>query len=326
MKRVGLFFGGVSNEHDVSVVSALNIAKNIDKKKYKLIPIFWDKNGNFYLVPDISKLNKRKIITIENFKKNINVALLITHGKYGEDGILQSIFEIQHIPYSGCHVLSSALCMDKAVFKNFMSKHNIPQSKYSYIDFELQSKKQISDILKRVKRDFYLPVFIKPANSGSSVGITKITDFSKLNKAIQSAKKHDSKIIFEEGFINHKEIEIAVLGNNKLFISSPGELIIHGDFYDYDEKYKKGRTQMIIPAKIDAEITKEIKKMAEIVYRLCECSGFARIDFFIKNKKIYINEINTLPGFTNISMYPMLMTNSGLSYKKLISKIIDLAY
>jgi D-alanine-D-alanine ligase len=182
MERIGLFFGGPSNEHEVSIDSALNIAENIDTRKYTLIPIFWNKNGEFYLIKNIKKRTDRKKIGVEEFKKHISVALLVTHGKYGEDGVLQSIIESQHIPYAGCHVLASALCMDKSVFKDFISGYKIPQAKYAYIDFNLQDKETINNILKKVKKEFRLPIFVKPANSGSSCGTSKVGNISKLNE------------------------------------------------------------------------------------------------------------------------------------------------
>ncbi len=169
-----------------------------------------------------------------------------------------------------------------------------------------------------------MPVYIKPSNSGSSVGITKVADIKDLQKAIKEASRHDGKILVEQGLSGHREIEVAVLGNEDLVISEPGELGLTQDFYDYDEKYKNNRTQVTIPAKIDAKTKQEIKMLAGKAYRLCDCKGFARIDFFLKGKKVYLNEINTLPGFTDISMFPMLMKNMKISYKELINRIIGL--
>lgn len=326
MKTIGLFFGGLSNEHEVSISSAKNIVRNFPKQKYKLVLIFWDKKGIFYVVKDINKLSGKKKINIEDFKKIFDVALLMTHGKYGEDGVLQSLLESQKIKYCGCHALSSALCMDKGLFKQYLLGQKINQVKFSVLDYNLENSKEINLKISKIKTSFKLPLYIKPANSGSSVGITKVENFSQINKAITEALKHDSKIVVEEGLVNPKEVEVAVLGNKELKISYPGELRLTKDFYNYDDKYKLGETEVIIPALISKAQSQEILSLAEKIYKLCDCSGFARIDFFIAKNKIYLNEINTLPGFTDISMYPMLMMNRGLSYKDLICKIIELAY
>lgn len=326
MQTVALFFGGPSNEHEISVISAKNIFENFPAKKYKIKLIYWDKNSLFYVVRDFKNLKKnRRKISIENFKKEFDIAFPITHGKYGESGVLQGIFDFQKIKYCGSKALSSALCMDKAVFKTLMSAHKINQVKFLAIDYNLDSKEEIAEKILKLKKNFNLPLYVKPSNSGSSLGISKVKNIKQLKTAIKNSLIHDSKILIEEGLINPKEIEVAVLGNENLFISLPGELKLAKDFYDYNDKYKLNKTEFIIPANISSNQDKEIKELSKKIYKLCACSGFARIDFFISNKKIYINEINTLPGFTNISMYPILMEKSGLKYTKLIEKIIKLA-
>lgn len=328
MKTVGLFFGGLSNEKEISIISAKNIVNNFDFKKYNLKLVYWHKNGSFYLLKDINKIKiglKNKILP-ENFRKYFDIALPITHGKYGEDGVLQGMLEFLKINYCGCRVLSSSLCMDKAVFKDFMSGHKIPQVSFKVLDFYGQTKKENEKIQGQIRKEMRLPVFVKPSNSGSSVGINKVEKWRDLSKAIKEALKHDNKVIIEEGLVKPKEIEVAVLGNDELIVSSPGELRLAKDFYDYDDKYKKGEAKQIVPAQISEKIKEEIKSLAKKVYQLSDCRGFARVDFFLADGKIYLNEINTLPGFTNISMYPMLMQHTGLNYKKLINKIIELAY
>jgi len=326
MKRIGLFFGGPNNEHEVSISSAVNVAKNIDKEKYEILLIFWDKNGEFYVVPDINNLEAGEELKIEDFKNVFDIALLMTHGKYGEDGTLQAILESQRLSYTGCHVLSSALCFDKAFFKDFISGYGISQAKYVAIDYILNNAADIKEKIDSIQT-FKLPVFVKPANSGSSVGVTRLDDFDGLDKAIEKARKHDHKIVAEEGFTNHKEIELAVLGNNELVVPDPGEIIVpSGNFYDYDEKYNLGCVEIKIPAKISANEIKQAKKLAQKMYGLCGCSGFARVDMFVQNGEVYMSEINTLPGFTDISMYPKLMIYGGISYKDLISQIIELVY
>lgn len=327
MQTIGLFFGGPSNEHEVSISSAKNIVVNFPDKKYKLLLVFWDKQGKFYLVKNIDDLRKnRQAIVVEKLKEKIDIALLMTHGKNGEDGVLQSLLESQKIKYCGCRPLSSAMCMDKGLFKQFLAGQGIKQVKFSVLDYNLHSNQELQVIKDNIRKTFKLPIYVKPANSGSSVGITKVGKFSQLPEALMEALKHDNKIIVEEGLLNPREIEVAVLGNKELKISSPGELQLAKDFYSYDDKYKLGQATVQIPAKLSLKQKNEIAKLAERVYKLCLCSGFARIDFFISNNQVYLNEINTLPGFTNISMYPMLMMNTGLTYQDLIIAILQLAY
>lgn len=331
MKKIGLFFGGLSNEASVSIVSAKNIAENIDKKKYQLVLVYWHKDGNFYIVNSIDearKINKSKLIAPNNFKKYFDVAFPITHGKYGEDGVLQGVFESCGVKYCGCRVLSSAICMDKAVFKTLMEGQGVKQVKF--LTFEIskkeiidQGKKIYTEILKKIK----LPFFIKPANSGSSIGISIAKDYASFKNAYLEALKHDKKIVVELGLIKPREIEVAIMGNgNDLIVSNPGELIPSDEFYSYDDKYKLNKTKVIIPAGLTQKNKKEIIDLAKKAYIASGCSGFARIDLFISDGRIYLNEINTLPGFTSSSMFPMLMMEKGMSYKDLITKIIQLAY
>jgi len=328
MKTIALFFGGLSNEAEVSIMSAKNVVKNFDYRRYKLILVYWRKqDSRFYIVKNINKLALgRKRLAIEDFRRTFDIALPMTHGRFGEDVVLQAIFESQKIKYCGCRVLGSAVCMDKAVFKDLMKSAAIPQVKYAVLDFKASSSEEIKKEKRRVKKFFPLPWYIKPANSGSSVGITKVERAAQLDKAIKDALKHDSKIVIEEGLVNPKEIEMAVLGNEELLISRPGELKLAKDFYNYDDKYKLGEAVATVPAKIKAQQAKKIKQLAGEIYQLANCQGFARVDFFIARNKVYLNEINTLPGFTNISMYPMLMMDRGMSYRELLNRIIELAY
>ena len=327
MKKIGLFFGGIGNEAEVSVISAQNVAANIDRKKFELVLIYWDRDGQFYQLKDFSEIKKPKRKILEkDFAKLFDVALPMTHGKYGEDGILQGIFERHKIRYCGCRVLSSSLCMDKAVCKNFLEGHGISQVPFEVIDYAISSKQEIIAKIEMVKKKFSLPLFVKPANSGSSVGITKIDDLKDLEKAIRIARKHDNKIVIEEGVTDLREVEVGILGNTELIVSKPGELVLPKEFYDYDEKYKNNRTEIKIPASLNKKEEKQIMEMAEKIYRLCDCRGFSRLDFFVANGKVYFNEINTLPGFTQFSMYPMLMMDTKMNYSQLLTKIISLAY
>jgi len=329
MKTIALFFGGLSNEAEVSIMSAKNVVKNFDFKRYKLVLIYWSKKDcRFYQVKNINQLKTapKNRVAIEDFRHLFDIALPMTHGRYGEDGVLQAIFESQKIKYCGCRVLGSAVCMDKAIFKDLLAAAKINQVKYVVLDFNSTSALEIADQKKKIQKTLKLPLYIKPANSGSSVGITKITKYSDLDRALKEALKHDQKIVIEEGLVNPKEIETAVLGNQKIIVSRPGELRLAKDFYNYDDKYKLGEAQAVVPAKITLASTKKIKQLATQAYRLTNCQGFARVDFFIAKNKIYLNEINSLPGFTNISMYPMLMMDQGMSYQELLNRIIELAY
>jgi len=328
MSKVGLFFGGPGNEAPVSIISATNIIKNFDYKKHSLVLIYWHRDGLFYKLNNIKETKrpaKRQRLEISDFKKYFQVALLMTHGRFGEDGVLQGILESQKIAYSGPGVFSSAICMDKALFKLLMLGQKIPQLPFFLLDYQLDSKDQIKRIVIKAKAKLKLPVYVKPANSGSSVGIVKLDNWSHLQRAIKEARLHDHKIILEQGLIAPREIEVAVLGNRELIISRPGELKLEHDFYDYEEKYEKGRTKMLIPATLKEDQEKKIISLAKRVYQLVDCRGLARVDFFLKNNKVYLNEINTLPGFTDISMYPMLMKERGFKYQQLINRLINLA-
>ncbi|MFZ2151135.1 MAG: D-alanine--D-alanine ligase family protein [Candidatus Absconditicoccaceae bacterium] len=328
IEKIGLFFGGMSNENQVSISSAKNIIKNIDTSKYSLVLIYRHLDGNFYKINDTQEISnvKEENKIIDDFKNYFDKALLMTHGKYGEDGILQGILELEKIPYCGCRVLSSALCMDKGVFKTFLQGQNINQTKFISLDTKLLSKKGLETTIENIKKTFELPIYIKPCNSGSSVGITRIGSFDEIKDAIDLASKHDSKIIIEQGITNPHEIEVAVLGNDKLIVSQPGELVLAKDFYDYDDKYNLNEAKINIPANLTQEQIQKIQTLASNIYKLCDCRGFARVDFFVSQGNIYLNEINTLPGFTDISMFPMLMNHMGIGFKELISKIIELGY
>jgi D-alanine-D-alanine ligase len=324
MKTVALFFGGLSNEAEVSVISAVNVFKNFDRRRYKLICVYWSKDGFFYEVKDPRHLAAGKKLLIDDFRRRFDIALPMTHGRFGEDGILQSIFEAKKIKYCGCRVLSSALCMDKAVFKTLLAGAKIRQTKFLSFDAALSLEKDFTAFIGQVKKHLHFPLYVKPSNSGSSVGISRVDKPSALSAAVKEALKHDSKIVIEEGLVGPREIEVAVMGNKELIVSRPGEIKLVKDFYDYDDKYKLGQAKPEIPARLTPAQTRQIRNLAAKAYRLGGCSGFARVDLFLHRGQVYLNEINTLPGFTDISMYPMLMMDQGMTYQELISKIIDL--
>lgn len=305
--RVGLVFGGRSGEHEVSVRSAESVEKNFDRNKYLVVKILIDRSGGV----DTEKLG------------GVDVVFPVTHGTFGEDGSLQGMLELMDVAYVGAGVLGSAVGMDKEVMKRLLTQANIPVAKW-----ETAKKWEVSEMfLKMVVAELKYPVFVKPANLGSSVGITKAHDIAELRQAVQTAGQYDTKIIFEEN-IAGREIEVAVLGNDRPEASIPGEIVTKGhEFYDYEAKYidEKGAS-LIIPAKLPKTDIKEAQTMAIRAFRALDCAGMARVDMFLTARgRWVVNEINTLPGFTNISMYPKLWEASGLPYPKLLDRLIDLA-
>lgn len=346
--KLGVIFGGQSTEHDVSIVSGTSVIKNLNKDKYEIMPIYIDKNGDWYKyiknISDIDILNigeqPKEIVKIENVYetlKNEDVIFPVLHGLYGEDGTIQGLFELLKIPYVGCKVLTSSICMDKIYAKMIFDKAEINQAKsitlnvnddkYIYIDDKLNYKTKTEDeICKIVKEKLGYPAFIKPSNSGSSVGVNKASNDVELKKFIDIAKKYDKEILIEEA-INGKEVECAVLGNEDVKASSVGQILSAEDFYDYDSKYKNVESKVIIPAELDKDISNKIRETAIKAFKAVNGSGLSRVDFFVDRdtSKIYLNEINTMPGFTNISMYPKLWENEGLKYGDLLDELIKLA-
>lgn len=304
MKKVLLIYGGVSTEHDVSCISAKSIMNNIDLNKYILDCVYITKNNKWLY-------KNEEITNIITFLKKYDVIFPITHGNNGEDGKLQGFLDLFNIKYVGSKCGSSYICMDKIRTKEILSYHNIPQ-----VPFEIYNKnKQLS---------IPFPVIIKPANGGSSIGIKVANNKKELKKAIKQALKYDKKIIVEK-FIKAQELECAILEDKKLIISEVGEIISANSFYDYEAKYENKESKTIIPANIELDISNKIKDYAKTIFEILDLKGLARIDFFYdkENNKIYLNEINTLPGFTEISMFPKLIMNEGINYKDIISKLID---
>lgn len=300
--KLGLIYGGDSPEHEVSKMTAKSILEHIDRDLFDVFEIFIDDNGNF----DEKLLN------------DIDVAFLAVHGPNCEDGKLQSYLEKVGIKYTGSGVSASRINMDKVEMHQVFKKNNLP-----VVEYKGFKKGELQEIRKFVDKIGY-PVFIKPNNAGSSIGIDKATTYKGLMYSLKRAFEFDDEIIIEKAVIEPREIEVGILGNKKLVISEPGEVLTHGQFYSYNTKYNKPfKTK--VNAKIKPEIYKEIKQIARKAYLATGCRGYARIDFFLADDKIYINEINTLPGFTSISMFPKLMAATGIEYKDLITKIINLA-
>lgn len=341
--KIGVIFGGMSTENEVSCISGASVIKHLNKEKYNVFPIYIDKIENWYKVKleDVEKSeeleNKEHIENITEYLKQMDVIFPVLHGLYGEDGTIQGLFELLKIPYVGCGVLASSVGMDKVYTKLIFEKANINQAKYIYIrkynekyiyiDEEFNEKiLELEDIAKITNNKLRFPVFVKPSNSGSSVGINKAHNIEELKNAIVEAGKYDNKILIEEGIVG-KEVECAVLGNEDVISSCVGEIKSADEFYSYDAKYNNENSKTLIPAEISEENSKEIQKLAIKAFKAISGRGLSRVDFFIEDKtqKIYINEINTLPGFTSISMYPKLFEAVGISYEKLLDNLIELA-
>lgn len=330
--RVGVFFGGISPEHDVSIVSAGGILSQIDRTRF-FVKEFWiDKNGNIFTGSSVLKRAKSggsglELADLSKLSKQIDIAFPVLHGQGGEDGTIQGMFEMLGIPYVGCGIASSAICLDKALFNDLMDAHDINQAKYSVVDYVYQSKSECGEIIRNIQKNYSFPVFVKPARAGSSVGISKVKIAKDLQRAINKAKLVDKKIVIEESVEDCMEIEVSVMGSSERTIkaSVQGRVIPGAEFYDYEDKYVNNKTVFEIPANLPKSVLRELSELATRIYKISNCTGLARVDFFVdKQHKIYINEINTLPGFTPISMYPTLWKASGVSYKTLITKLIQL--
>ena len=343
--KLGVVFGGTSTEHDVSIVSGTSVIKNLNKEKYEIYPIYIDKNGEWYEYQIQDKTYKvgeeikatKKIENICEYLKNLNVVFPVLHGLGGEDGSIQGLFELLNIPYVGSKILGSSICMDKAYAKIIFEKANISQAEYVYIkkdkedyiyvekDFT-EEKYNIFDLSQKITEKLDFPMFIKPSNSGSSVGINRANNIEELIEFIEYASKFDTKILIEEN-INGREIECAVLGNEDVEASILGEILPADKFYSFDAKYNNSESKTIMPAELPEEVSNKVRELAKKAYKSADCKGLSRVDFFVdeQNDKIYINEINTLPGFTEISMYPKLWEKTGITYTNLLDKLIELA-
>ncbi len=340
--KLGVIFGSKSTEHDVSVVSASYIIKNLNKKKYDIYPIYIDKNNDWYEVLDTPKIYKigevpgdiKAINNVLKYLKGMDVIIPAMHGLYGEDGAIQGFLKIVGVPCVGCNILASSVCMDKVYTKILLKNAGINVTPDLYIRYENNKFYYVNqnfdlvdvtvlDIDKLILKNLSYPVYVKPSNSGSSVGISKASNKDELNVALYEAKKYDEKILIEKA-IDAREIECAVLND---LVAIPGEVLSATEFYSYDSKYKNSKSKTVIPALISDDMIQDIQDVAKRAFRAVDAKGMARIDFFIdkKTNEIYLNEINTIPGFTEISMYPKLIENMGISYTELLDKLIDSA-
>lgn len=340
MKDLLILFGGKSGEYEVSEMSAASVLSNIDTDKYNIIKIGITKDGRWFktdaspeqiksgewdsmpkqsafLSPDTSHHG----IFVEGKLQNVDVIFPVMHGDYCEDGCIQGLFELSGIPYVGPGVLASAAGMDKSATKLFAAASGVPQAKW-YITSPAASEEEI----EKIESEFSYPIFVKPCNAGSSLGISKAGNRAELEKAIAEAAKFDSKILCEE-YIDGYEVECAVLGNEDTRASVVGQITPSNEFYDYSAKYIDNASGLTIPANIPEETAEKIREYAVTVFKALGCRGMSRVDFFVLrgSGEIKFNEINTLPGFTSISMYPKLWEKSGIPYSELIDRLIEYA-
>lgn len=373
--RVGVLFGGRSGEHEISLLSAASVLKAIDPKKYEVVPIGITKQGRWVSSSDAEKLlagefepgralragdpaatapaaviaGGKEIVVAPSPARavergatvsppedvlNLDVVFPVLHGTFGEDGTIQGLFELADLPYVGSGVLGSAAGMDKDVMKRLFSAARLPIVRHVVL---LRSawRQHPRKMAAKVEDALRFPLFVKPANLGSSVGISKVHDRRELAPAIDLAAGYDRKIVIEESVGGRgrakgraRELEVAVLGNDHPVASVVGEVISGREFYDYEAKYLSEGSTLTIPAKITAQQAREVRRMAIAAFQACDCSGLARVDFLLEpgaRGRLYLNEINTMPGFTSISMYPKLWEATGTGYRELISRLIDLA-
>ncbi|MDE3164729.1 MAG: D-alanine--D-alanine ligase [Acidobacteriota bacterium] len=308
--RVAVIYGGRTGEHEVSVRSAKSILAGLDPAKYEPIEYFIDKEGRW---------NPRPIVPEPGAHPGIDVVFPVLHGTFGEDGTMQGLLELAGLPYVGAGVLASAVSMDKEMMKRVCKERLLPVVDYVTV------YRGCTDAVEAA-RPLGFPVFVKPANLGSSVGISKARNEAELAEAVRAAAEFDYKVIVERA-IEGRELECSVLGNEDPAASLPCEILPSRDFYDYEDKYLLDRARTQVPAELAADKTAELRRLAVECYRAVECEGMARVDFFLEHAtgKLYINEINTIPGFTSISMYPKMWEHSGLAFSALLDRLIDLA-
>lgn len=342
--RVGVLFGGRSGEHEVSLASAASVIRGLDPDKYEAVPIGITKEGHWLmgegaqkLLPDILKNGRRGMLTADPTEaamipmdrgsgaQRLDVIFPVMHGTFGEDGTIQGMLELAGLPYVGAGVLGSAVGMDKDVAKRLCAAAGIPVVPWVTVH-RREWEKDAAAVIARVEEKFAYPVFVKPATLGSSVGMTKAHSAEELTPALNLAAEFGMKILVEKA-VTAREIEVSVLGNHEPAASVPGEIVPHREFYDYTAKYLEEGTQLVIPAELKPAQVKKIQGLAVEAFRALELSGMARVDFFLEKKgsKIYLNEVNTIPGFTSISMYPKLWEASGIGFRELIDKLITLA-
>jgi D-alanine-D-alanine ligase len=345
LMRVGVLFGGRSGEHEVSLASAASVIRGLDPDKYEAVPIGISKDGHWLvgegavkLLPEVLKGGRRVMLSADPTEaaimpldrgagaQRLDVIFPVLHGTFGEDGTIQGMLDLAGLPYVGAGVLGSAVGMDKDISKKLFQAARIPVVPWVTVhrwDWENDP----AAVKAQIEEEFPYPVFVKPATLGSSVGMTKVHKSEELWPALDLACEFAMKILVEKA-VSAREIEVSVLGNHEPQVSVPGEIIPHREFYDYAAKYLEDGTQLVIPAELKPTQMKKIQALAVEAFRALELAGMARVDFFLEkgSNKLFLNEVNTIPGFTSISMYPKLWEASGISFRELIDKLIELAF
>lgn len=350
--RVGVIFGGRSGEHEVSLMSARSVMDALDKEKYDVVPIGITRQGRWVTTGDpwqtlqamlheardsgLDAASEGQGISLairellpgigEGGIPYVDVIFPVLHGPYGEDGTLQGLLELAGIPYVGSGVLGSALGMDKAAMKAIFRAEGLPVADYVLV-MRWEWEEQRGEIVRRVEQRIGYPCFVKPANLGSSVGVSKVREPTALPTALDIAARYDRKMLVEKA-IDAREIECSVLGNDHPIASLPGEVVPKREFYDYEAKYFDEATQLMVPADLPASKVAEVQELAVRAFLALDCAGMARADFFLDRQsgQVYVNELNTIPGFTSVSMYPRMWEASGISYPELLDRLIQLAF
>ena len=343
--RVGVLFGGRSGEHEVSLASAASVIRGLDPDKYEAVPIGISKDGHWLvgegaakMLPEVLKGGRRVMLTADPTEaalmpldrgagaQRLDVVFPVLHGTFGEDGTIQGMLDLAGLPYVGAGVLGSAIGMDKDVAKRLCQAAGIPVVPWLTV-YRWHWDKDRDAIQQEIEGQFAYPLFVKPATLGSSVGMSKVHSAEELAPALDLACEFGMKILVEKAMVA-REIEVSVLGNHQPSASVPGEIIPHREFYDYTAKYLEEGTQLLIPADLKPAQVEKIQSLAVEAFRVLELSGMARVDFFLEKKtgKLFLNEVNTIPGFTSISMYPKLWEASGIPFRELIDRLIQLAF
>ena len=323
--RVAVVFGGRSAEHEVSVVSARSVLDALDPEAYEAVPIGIDRDGGWHLLPGgPPSLEAGELVTASGGREPIDVVFPVLHGPQGEDGTIQGLLELAGIPYVGAGVLASAVGMDKAIQKVLFTAAGLPVTDHVVVGEK--GWREDPEAVHAAVEDLGYPVFAKPAALGSSVGISKVKSAADLDAAVDEALRHGPKALVERAVEGAREIECAVLGNDDPVASVPGEIVPAAEFYDYRSKYLDEGTRLEVPARLSAELVERIQRMSIAAFRAIDGAGMARVDFFVREPDdVLVNEINTIPGFTRVSMYPRLWEASGLAYPELVDRLIQLA-